>query len=114
MATPDPPRPRLRLREATPADARALTDIQLAAFGIDIINQLLYPDEITQDARHKAADLLFVPHDGQSLEPLLVVAELETTPKKDEYEIVALAKWGLGGGRYLWHSRMLRVLRCRV
>lgn len=51
-----------------------MVEIQLAAFGIDIINQLLYPREITQDAKTKAADrLLAPPSHTQSSEALLVL-----------------------------------------
>ncbi|KAK0641404.1 N-acetyltransferase-like protein [Cercophora newfieldiana] len=86
--------PRVRIREATPADANAMAEIQLAAFGTDVINQLLYPGEITEDAKTKAAESLFAPPEPphQSSEPLLVVAELvlENGP-----EVIAFAKWSL-------------------
>ncbi|KAK4208403.1 hypothetical protein QBC37DRAFT_325810 [Rhypophila decipiens] len=98
------PKPRIRIREATRADADAMADIQLAAFGTDVIDQLLYPGEITEDARVKAAHLLFAPphdHEKQSSEETLrVVAELDLESNgpvdgRQEREIIAFAKWTL-------------------
>ena len=90
------PQLRLRIREATQADATAMAEIQFAAFGTDIINQLLFPGEVTEDAKAKAAHLLFAPPSpNQSAEPLLVVAELENSSDGGQSEIIAFAKWCL-------------------
>ncbi|KAK0656915.1 hypothetical protein B0T16DRAFT_48970 [Cercophora newfieldiana] len=92
------PKPRLCLREATPADASALAEIHFAAFGPFIVNQLLFPGGITADAKEKAASSMFSPPDPKSSsERLIVVAELvpEDGPPDGPGEIVAFAKWSL-------------------
>jgi len=92
------PKPRLRIREAVPADATALAEIQFSAFGPDIINRLLFPNGVTEDALAKSASWLFTPPDAkQSSERLLTVAELvpEDGPADGPGEIVAFAKWSL-------------------
>jgi len=95
--TPPQQKPRLRIRQAMQDDASAMVEIQLSAFGTDIINQLLYPGEITKDAREKAVHSLFSPPSGphQNSEPLLVVAELDDSSGGGQSEVIAFAKWCL-------------------
>jgi hypothetical protein len=95
------PKPHLRIREATPADATTLAEIHFAAFGPDIINQLLFPGGITEDAKAKAAYWIFPPPDRDpkpaTSERRILVAELvpEDSPADAPGEIVAFAKWSL-------------------
>lgn len=62
------------------------------------MNQLLYPSDIIEDAKARAARLLFPPpavSNNQSSGQLLVVAELDNSPDGRPSEIIAFAKWCL-------------------
>ncbi|KAK4451414.1 puromycin N-acetyltransferase [Podospora aff. communis PSN243] len=98
MATP---KPQLRIRAATQADATTLAEIHSAAFGPDIISQLLFPGGITEDGKAKTAYWMFPPPDpdpkAATPERLIMVAELvpEDGPADAPGEVVAFAKWTL-------------------
>ncbi|KAK0730199.1 hypothetical protein B0H67DRAFT_475633 [Lasiosphaeris hirsuta] len=93
-------KPRIRVREATPADVPAMVDIHYDAFGPDVINQLLFPGGVTQDARDKLSLTFFppaVPGAKPGPETTYMVAELlpEGVPDGGPGEVVAFAKWVL-------------------
>ncbi|KAL2137276.1 hypothetical protein VTI74DRAFT_5007 [Chaetomium olivicolor] len=93
--------PRIRVREATPADVDTMVDIHYAAFDDSIMNHLMYPRGISEDSRKKfAAKILPQPSDGSESagkkgESLLYVAEYlpEGAPPDGPGEVVAFAKW---------------------
>ncbi|KAK5651509.1 hypothetical protein OQA88_11963 [Cercophora sp. LCS_1] len=89
--------PRIRIREATRADAAIMTEIQFAAFGTDVINQLMFPT-VTEDAKkkHTASVLADMTPDGKkSSETILMVAELlpEDASVNGPGEVVSFGKW---------------------
>ena len=97
-----PNNPRIRVREATPADIDAIVDIHFAAFDDNVMNQLMYPGGPSADAREKfGANLLsqLAPERsavgaGKGGEPLICVAELMSDATPDgPGEVVAFAKW---------------------
>ncbi|KAK0734723.1 hypothetical protein B0T26DRAFT_670977 [Lasiosphaeria miniovina] len=87
--------PRIRVREATPADARQMADVQFEAFGPDVFNRLMYPAGDTEDSRQRFAAGLFQPETPEAPkkeESVLTVAEL--LPEEfGQAEIVAFARW---------------------
>jgi len=104
------PRPRIRVREAVPADAPAMVDIHYAAFGPSVMNALMHPGGVTEDARKKFMSSFFPSPDAgdkpegseQAPKPgpesISMVAELlrdaEDAPTAAP-EIVAFSKWTL-------------------
>lgn len=90
---------RIRVREATQADAPAITEIHFAAFGRDVISQLMYPT-VSQDARDRHTASIFPSEasDGKKLsETITMVAELlpEDAAVNARGEVVAFGKWML-------------------
>lgn len=102
MSSTGAPAPRLRIRRATPADAGAIAKIHFEAFGPGVMNRLMHPGGVTEDARAKFAGGIFPPADkaaDASAEVIVMVAELlaegsEADGGKDA-PIVAFAKWKL-------------------
>lgn len=99
---PSIPRPQLRVRPATPADADAIANIKFAAFGNEVMERLMYPDGGSKEARANFAKELFPPPGeaaaaaaGPSAELLIMVAELRPQQAGEEPAIVAFAKWRL-------------------
>lgn len=93
--------PRIRVREATPADVDAIVDIHFAAFDDNVMNQLMYPGGPSADSRAKFGANVFprpesnagdAAKTGQSL---LCVAEYlpEDATADSSGEVVAFAKW---------------------
>ncbi|KAK1757817.1 hypothetical protein QBC47DRAFT_165683 [Echria macrotheca] len=91
--------PRIRIREAVPADARAMAEIDFAAFGTDIIGQLLNPPPVSEAAKEKMAHSYFPPEGNfkPNAETIFMVAELlpQDGPADGPGEIVAWGKWVL-------------------
>jgi hypothetical protein len=91
--------PRVRIREATPADVDAIVDVHFAAFDDDVMNQLMNPGGVSADARQKFGSRLlqqFAAPSGTDTSPpreenFLLVAEY--LPEDGPGEVVALAKW---------------------
>jgi hypothetical protein len=91
--------PRVRIREATPADVDAIVDVHFAAFDDDVMNQLMNPGGVSEDARQKFGSRLlqqFAAPSGTDTSPpreenFLLVAEY--LPEDGPGEVVALAKW---------------------
>ena len=96
-------RPRLRVREATPADIEAIVDVYFAAFDDNVMNQLMYPHGVSADARKKFGARLFPQPTSKDAgqgttakgQGFLYVAEsLPDGASPDATgEIVAFAKW---------------------
>ncbi|KAG7292835.1 hypothetical protein NEMBOFW57_002880 [Staphylotrichum longicolle] len=93
--------PRIRVREATPADIDAIVDIHFAAFDDNVMNQLMYPGGPSADSRAKFGANVFprpesnagdAAKKGQSI---LCVAEYlpEDATADTSGEVVAFAKW---------------------
>jgi hypothetical protein len=109
MATPNgTAKPRIRIRDATPADVDSIVDVHFSAFGTDVMQEILYPGGPSESSRKSFGQSLFPPaKEGPEAEKpqkgkqILMVAELipegdgaaEKTP-----EIVAFAKW------YYYHA----------
>ena len=100
MAPPN--NPRIRVREATPADIDAIVDIHFAAFDHNVMNQLMYPGGPSTDARKKfgaylVSQLALEGSAGgaaKSGQPLICVAEYMSDATPDgPGEVVAFAKW---------------------
>jgi hypothetical protein len=99
--------PRIRVREATPTDVEAITDIHFGAFDDNIMNRLMYPNGVSEDSKKKFRTRLFPSNspqvDGESdaarqPQTLLWVAEYfpEDAAAADKPgEIVAYSKWQL-------------------
>ena len=92
-------KPRIRVREATPADVDAIVTINYDAFGVDIMNDLMYPHGVDEFARSGFGARIFKAPDDKG-QAIVMVAELlpeGTTNGTDEEnasgEIVAFAKW---------------------
>ncbi|KAK0630233.1 hypothetical protein B0T17DRAFT_216403 [Bombardia bombarda] len=110
--TTTPPNPRLRVRPATPADVEAILDVHFAAFGPDIMDQLMYPQGVSADARTKFGYSFFPPtapnekgsddaaskpsHKKKKGELLVMVAEeLPADDDSTPGQIIAFSKWTL-------------------
>ena len=103
MSSTGGPAPRLRTRRATPDDAGAIARIHFEAFGPGVMNRLMHPNGVSEDARAKFAGAVFPPPDkaaDPSAEIIVMVAEL--LPEASEAgggahgpAIVAFAKWRL-------------------
>jgi hypothetical protein len=91
--------PRIRIREATPADVDAIVDIHFAAFDEDVMNQLMYPGGASADSRQKFGSKVLPQTAAQS-------GPDTTTPREQNFlcvaeylsedgpgEVVAFAKW---------------------
>ncbi|KAK3945212.1 hypothetical protein QBC46DRAFT_277620 [Diplogelasinospora grovesii] len=89
--------PRIRIRDAVPADAGAITEINYAAFGPDIMDKLMYPNGVSDNARRKFESGLFAPkHPSAKGETIIKVAELLPVSDNDgPGEVVAFSKWVL-------------------
>ncbi|GAB1310616.1 Puromycin N-acetyltransferase [Madurella fahalii] len=99
--------PRIRVREATPADVETIIDINFEAFGDNAIDQLMYPNGVSEDCKKKFGARLLQPKplqgkDGpvsaeQAPQTLVYVAEYVPEPGADDKpgEVVAFAKWRL-------------------
>lgn len=96
------PAPRLRIRRATPDDAGTIAKIHFEAFGPGVMNKLMHPGGVSEDARAKFAGGIFPPPDkaaDPSAEVIVMVAELLAEGSQAEGGqdpvIVAFAKWKL-------------------
>lgn len=94
------PKHRIRVRDAAPADARIMAEIDFAAFGTDVIGQLIHPPPVKPEAVAKMAASFFPTEsrkDPPNTETLLIVAELlpEDGREDGRGEVVAWAKWVL-------------------
>lgn len=96
--------PRIRVREATPADVEALVDIYFAAFDDNVMNQLMYPRGVSADSRRKFGEKLSPkPSAGSAAETTTKKEETfvyvaEYLPEEDSTGpggVVAFAKWSL-------------------
>ncbi|AEO70580.1 uncharacterized protein THITE_72721 [Thermothielavioides terrestris NRRL 8126] len=97
--------PRIRVREATPADVDTIVDVYFAAFDDNIMNQLMYPNGVSEDSKKKFGSSFRQPAaaegDAASAakkgELLLCVAEYlpEGSSADGPGEIVAFAWWQL-------------------
>lgn len=99
--------PRIRVREATPADVEALVDIHFDAFKDNVMDRLMYPHGVSEDSKRKFGARLFPPKPSQRNdspesaaqvpENLLYVAEYvsEEGAVDEPGEVVAFAKWQL-------------------
>lgn len=102
MPSTGAPAPRLRIRRATPDDAGAIAKIHFEAFGPGVMNKLMHPGGVTEDARAKFAGGIFPPADkaaDASTEVIVMVAELLAEGSEadggEDAPIVAFAKWKL-------------------
>lgn len=103
MSSTEGPAPRLRIRRATPDDAGTIARIHFEAFGPGVMNKLMHPDGVSDDARNKFAGGIFPPPDkaaDPSVEVIVMVAELlaegsEADGGTHDPVIVAYAKWKL-------------------
>lgn len=87
--------PRIRVREAVPADAEAITNTLFDGFSVDAMNQLMYPNGVSDESRSKFAALLFSPIPPSEGEKLMMVAELLPEGSDGPGEIVAFSGWRL-------------------
>lgn len=103
MSSTEAPAPRLRIRRATPADASTIAKIHFEAFGPGVMNKLMHPGGVSDDARAQFAGGIFPPPDkagDTSAEVIVMVAELPAEGSQadggsQEPAIVAFAKWKL-------------------
>lgn len=105
MPSTEAPAPRLRIRRATPDDAGTIARIHFEAFGPGVMNKLMHPNGVTEDARAKFAGSVFPPADkaaNTSTEVIVMVAELLAEGSEADgathgppATIVAFAKWKL-------------------
>lgn len=86
--------PRIRVREAVPADAEAITNILNDAFSANPMRQLMYPNGVSDESRSKSAARLFLPTPSEG-ETFMVVAELLPEGSDGPCEIVAFSDWCL-------------------
>src|SRR5688572_29228006 len=96
------PKARIRVREARPADAQAMAELDFEAFGADVINQLMHPDPANRDKVIAHAAASHFPAEQAEQPPhtkvFLLVAELlpeDAGPEEADGcgEVVAWAKW---------------------
>ncbi|EGZ76908.1 hypothetical protein NEUTE2DRAFT_77774 [Neurospora tetrasperma FGSC 2509] len=87
--------PRIRVREAVPADAEAITNILNDAFSAHPMQQLMYPNGVSDESRSKSAARLFLPIPPSEGETFMVVAELLPEGSDGPCEIVAFSDWCL-------------------
>ncbi|KAK3388095.1 hypothetical protein B0T20DRAFT_109133 [Sordaria brevicollis] len=87
--------PRIRVREAVPADAEAITNIMMDGFSVDAMHQLIYPNDPSDDSRRKFASGIFTPIPPNQGEKLIMVAELLPEGSDGPGEIVAFSDWRL-------------------
>ncbi|KAA8635336.1 hypothetical protein SMACR_01558 [Sordaria macrospora] len=89
--------PRIRVREAVPADAEAITNTIHDGFSVDAMHQLMYPNGVSDDSRRKFAARLFSPTPPRPNEgeKLIMVAELLPEGSDGPGEIVAFSEWTL-------------------
>ncbi len=93
-------KPRIHVREGTPADVPILTKIHFDAFAPDPAGQILNPKGLSEDAKLKFGIGLFPPDTPgvkSSEESLVTVAELlpEDGPDDGPGEIIAYGKWSI-------------------
>ncbi|KAL2021603.1 hypothetical protein VTK56DRAFT_6956 [Thermocarpiscus australiensis] len=98
--------PRIRVRQATPADAQAIVDINFRAFDDNVMSGLLHPGGVSEDAKAKFASRLFpkpsdVENNAEGVakkeESLVIVAEYlpEDGAADGPGEVIAFAGWAL-------------------
>ncbi|EGO52098.1 hypothetical protein NEUTE1DRAFT_90027 [Neurospora tetrasperma FGSC 2508] len=87
--------PRIRVREAVPADAEAITNILNDAFSANPMQQLMYPNGVSDASRSKSAARLFLPIPPSEGETFMVVPELLPEGSDGPCEIVAFSDWCL-------------------
>ncbi|KAJ4395507.1 hypothetical protein N0V85_006524 [Neurospora sp. IMI 360204] len=111
--------PRIRVREAVPADTEAITNTMIDGFSVDAMNQLIYliplrgycekhsngwesrhfryhyPNGVADESRSKLAARLFSPIPPSEGEKLMMVAELLPEGSDGPGEIVAFSDWRL-------------------
>ncbi len=100
--------PRIRLRDATPADVERMTEIFFVAFGRDPGNRLMHPNGFSASAREKFSAGFFPPkppadkpgrgpngEHPQQGEKVVMVAELVSSDQQgnEAASIVAYARW---------------------
>lgn len=92
-----PGAPRLRIRRATPDDAGAIAKVHFEAFGPGVMNRLMHPGGVSEEARAKFAGSIFPPPgEQQPGDVFVVVAELEEEDGGGrDPVIVAFSKWKL-------------------
>lgn len=87
--------PRIRVREAVPADAEAITNTMMDGFSVDAMHQLIYPNGVSDESRRKFASRIFTPIPPSEGEKLIMVAELLPEGSDGPGEIVAFSDWRL-------------------
>ncbi|POS73694.1 hypothetical protein DHEL01_v207907 [Diaporthe helianthi] len=103
MSSTPAPAPRLRIRRATPDDAAAIAKVHFEAFGPGVMNRLMHPGGVSEDARAKFAGSIFPPpgtatataEQQPAREVIVMVAELEGEGLGRDPVIVAFSKWTL-------------------
>lgn len=91
--------PRIRIREATPADVDALVDIHFAAFEDDVMNKLMNPGGVSAESRQKFGSRILPQVAAESGADTPVAREqsfvyvAEYLPEDGPAEVVAFAKW---------------------
>lgn len=90
------PNPRIRVREATPADLDAIVDVHFSAFNF-AIDHLMYPGGPSEESKRRFGQRIapWAATNGNppKRKPFLYVAEY--LPEDGAPEIVAFAKWSL-------------------
>lgn len=91
--------PRIRVRDATPADLDVLTDIHFDAFGTDAMGPLLNgPGGLTEDQKIKFGETLLAPATPLPSEGETIVKVAELLPENDggsAAEVIGFGKWVL-------------------
>ncbi len=100
--------PRIRVRDATPADVDRMAEIFIAAFGPDPGNRLMYPNGVSASAKDRLRASFFPPKppadepgrgpNGEHPKPgqkVVMVAELVSSDQEgsEAASIVAYARW---------------------
>lgn len=90
--------PRIRVRDATPADLDVLVDIHFDAFGTNVMGELLSPGGVTEDQKKKFGETILAPTTPVPGEGETIVKVAELLPENDNggaAEVVAFGKWAL-------------------
>lgn len=90
--------PRVRVREATPADLDVLIDIHFDAFGPNVMGELLSPGGVTEEQKKKFGETILPPATPVPSEGETIVQVAELLPENDDGsapEVVAWGKWVL-------------------